>query len=540
MIRSFLIISLTCILSAITAQVIPNQIIIKSSTTNKKALLRSVFNLSTEINYVEIKTLSDHLGIEMLILDTPDNRNMSGLAIDYLLSQPDIEYAYPNQHTHNRATPNDPILSEQWGLDVIKATEAWNTTTGGQSISGDEIVIAVMDDGFDIEHIDIRNNLWVNQHEIPNDNIDNDNNGYVDDYLGLDLKLGTDELNAESHGTSVMGIIGAETNNGQGISGINWNSKILLMSSVTNEALVIEAFDYILTQRRRYNETNGAEGSYIVASNYSLGIDNEFGDDHPAWCNLYNALGEVGILSVGATTNSNFNVDVVGDLPTTCSSPYLITVTNTNIDDEKVTNAGYGSTFIDLGAPGRNTQSLKPFDQYGKFGGTSASAPHVTGALGLLFAMPCEQLDNYIKAEPADAALRIKKAILDGTDPLTTLDGLTVTGGRLNILNAMTELREYCGGDSTTVISGDLQIDQISNSASNLYTFYYKIPTSETVSFLVHDMSGKLIFKANDTPGLFSRSNVEVDLNGYPTGIYIASVILNGEIVSRKFHHLSY
>ena len=125
----------------------------------------------------------------------------------------------------------------------------------------------------------------------------------------------------------------------------------MVLSSVTNEAKVIAGYDYIYQMRNMYNLSSGITGAYVVATNYSLGIDDEFGDDNPAWCNLYDLLGDVGIVSVGATTNSNSNVDEQGDLPTTCSSPYFIGVTNTDKDDLKVINAGFGQEHIYLSAP---------------------------------------------------------------------------------------------------------------------------------------------------------------------------------------------
>ena len=334
-----------------------------------------------------------------------------------------------------------------------------------------------------------------------------------------------------------MGIIGADSDNEIGITGINWTAKVMVLSSVTNEAKVIAGYDYILQMRNRYNLSDGENGAFVVATNYSLGIDGQFGDDHQAWCSMYDELGEVGIVSVGATTNKNKNVDVEGDLPTTCSSSFFIGVTNTDRNDVKVTNAGFGIENIDLSAPGRNTETLKPNSEYGTFGGTSASAPHVTGAIGLLNALQCENLSAFIKESPAQAALRIREAILNGTDALPSLNGKTATGGRLNIVNSMADLAEYCSLDSISTLSGELQISSVNNTSSDLYTIFYKSPDTRDISFALYDMQGRKIYATISRPQLFSRSNEKVDLSGMASGIYIATISQDNKVISHKFWH---
>ena len=537
--RLFIFIFLGFVTFASNAQLIPNEVIV-STTERDMALLRSVKSIDSNINYVELKTLCKRLDIYLLILDTNDGIDVSESVITYLDTKHTTNYAYQNQKTQKRATPSDSRYPNQWNLALVKAEEAWDVTTGGTDVNGQEIVIAVMDDGFDIDHEDIQNNLWINPKEIIGNGMDDDFNGYIDDEHGIDLVSGSPSIISKSHGTSVMGIMGADSDNSKGITGVNWNTKVMVLSSVTNEARVIEGYDYIYQMRKRYNLSNGDNGAFVVATNYSLGIDDQFGEDHPAWCNMYDLLGDVGVVSVGATTNSNTNVDLDGDLPTTCSSPYFIGVTNTNRDDEKVTNAGYGLQNIDLSAPGRNTETLKPNSEYGTFGGTSASAPHVAGAIGLLNALPCENLSAFIKENPSESALRIREAILNGVDPLVTLDGTTATGGRLNIVNAMTDLAEYCTTDPSIPISGDLQVDYVRNDSNGRYTVFYKSPDTQPVMVSIYDMTGRLLYNASSQPGIFSRSNERLDLGGYSDGTYIVTLTMGDEIASRRFIHVTY
>jgi len=180
------------------------------------------------------------------------------------------------------------------------------------------------------------------------------------------------------------------------------------MNIVANQTVadVIAAYDYVLTMRKRYNESNGERGAFVVATNASLGINNGKPSDHPLWCAMYNALGEAGVLSVGATANRTVDVDVRGDLPTTCTSNFLISVTNTNRQDE-LDGAAYGKKHIDLSAPGSGAFTLNNYGDYSQFGGTSAAAPHVAGAIALLYSAPALAFMDAVHQNPSATALLV-------------------------------------------------------------------------------------------------------------------------------------
>lgn len=357
--------------------------------------------------------------------------------------------------SYRSTSPNDPLFNQQWQyindgsnggvVDAdIDADLAWDFTVGGLTTLGDTIVVCVVDDGIDTNHPDFGNNLWKNYHEIPNNNLDDDDNGYIDDFLGWNTYSNNDDISGGfgggGHGTSVAGIVGAKGNNNIGVCGVNWNVKLMIVPGGGDEAEAIAAYSYPLVMRSMYNETNGNKGAFVVATNSSWGIDFGQPADSPLWCEMYDEMGAVGILSAGATANSNVNVDVVGDLPSACTSNYLITVTNVTRDDTKEIIAGYGLTSIDLGAFGEETytvNSTKFGGPYAGFGGTSGATPHVAGTIALLYAAPCESIALLAKTDPAGTALLIKKYILDGVDPNQSLAGITVTGGRLNINNSM-------------------------------------------------------------------------------------------------------
>ena len=393
------------------------------------------------------------------LLDFDYTKFHDNLMLRHIKSGSGLVNAQFNHFVQMRSVPNDEQFSSQWqyinegqsggtvGAD-IDADLAWDITTGGVTLTGDTIVVAVLDDGIDIPHEDLQKNRWINHAEIPDNDIDDDNNGYTDDYLGWSIVTNDDNIDGGGHGTPVAGIIGADGNNEIGVAGISWNVKVMVIKNNfnTNEAQVLEAYSYALEQRMRYNESGGAEGAFVVATNASWGVNQGNPEDAPIWCEFYNVLGEVGILNCGATANANFNIDVVGDLPTACSSDYLIAVTNVNRNDMKVNQAGYGLETIDLGAFGAETFTLDDNNSYGGFGGTSGATPHVTGTIGLLYSLQCPRLMGLVQADPGAAALLIKDAILNGTDPNASLEGITVTGGRLNVMGSINQLLPTCDG----------------------------------------------------------------------------------------------
>ncbi len=381
------------------------------------------------------------------------------LFLENIKRHPLVVNAQFNHLTKLRSTiPNDPEFSSQWQYlndgsngnvaDVdIDADLAWDISTGGLTANGDTIVVCIIDAGIDPNHEDLKDNLWVNHNEIPNNGIDDDNNGFTDDFRGWNSFTGNDNVyNNDDHGTSVSGIIGAKGNNNIGVTGVNWDVKMMIVRGGSGEeSEVLISYSYALSNRKKYNETNGAEGAFVVATNASWGVDQGMAADFPLWCAFYDSLGMYGILNAGATANDNFNVEIDGDMPTTCTSDFLIGVTNLQSDDLKHPNAGYGSTSIDLGAPGALTWTVEPNDNYGLFAGTSASTPHVAGAIALLYSAPCSNLPALALNDPPAAALLVKDYILNSVDPVADLDGISVTGGRLNVFNSIQMVMDSCG-----------------------------------------------------------------------------------------------
>jgi subtilisin family serine protease len=392
-----------------------------------------------------IQKLSDRLDIFLLSYDpslVDDARILAEIK-----THPFVELAQFNHFIEQRALyPNDADFPLQWNMHNtgqnsgepdadIDGPEAWELGNSGVTATGDSIVIAIVDDGFDLDHEDIR--FWKNYQEIPNNGIDDDDNGYIDDFHGWNSWNNSGTLVEKDHGTHVSGIAAAKGNNGTGVAGVNWNMKVLpVVGSATVESIVVAGYAYLLEMRASYNETNGQKGAFIVSNNCSFGVNNGFPEDFPIWGAMYDSLGMLGVLSAGATANANWDVDEVGDIPTAFTSEFLITVTNTDKYDEKSQYAGYGHNSIDLGAPGTQVWSTRLGNEYGYKTGTSMSAPHVAGAIAYMFSIANEEFMTAYHYDPAGMSLLLKQYILDGTDPLSSLQGITVTGGRLNIFNA--------------------------------------------------------------------------------------------------------
>lgn len=481
-----------------------------------------MYRLSFDLNQISHPAILQSLHEQAPVLNVQNNHYLSSREADELI-------------------PDDPLFPDLWafkntgqeggvaGAD-IGATEAWDITTGGLTIFGDTIVVAIVDGGSFLSHEDLSH--WKNRHEIPGNGVDDDGNGYVDDVNGWNAYTNNGSIPAHAHGVHVAGITGAIGNNGIGVTGLNWTLKVLpVVGDAGIESIVVKALDYVYTIRHQYDETNGQKGAFIVADNCSFGKDQGNPNDYPIWEAMYDSLGQLGILSMAATANKAWDIDEVGDVPTGFTTDYMIAVTNSTNRDELYTSAGWGDTAIDLSAPGTRIKSCLTSNTYGNKTGTSMATPMLTGAMALLMAAADSVFMTYYNEDPAAAALLMKYHILNNVDLLPDLEGKTVSGGRLNVFKAMNSLLQdplY-----TTEISKPRPqfVRAYPNPFKDQLTFEVILNDAQTADFEMFELFdeyGRLI--SSEKIGLsLGKNSFTTDYSDLPKGIYIYKFSFNGK-----------
>ncbi len=364
-------------------------------------------------------------------------------AVVRYMSDPNVEYAEPNYIRRKSAfVPNDLFFGQQWALRNtgtfaggtagadIKAPEAWDITRGTGNI-----VIAVLDTGIDLNHADLVWNIWKNPFEDPNNAIDDDGNGRIDDWRGWNFVNNTNSpLDDDGHGTHVSGIIGAVGNNGMGTAGMIWSVQLMAMKFIGQHAdgyygLVTDelaAIDYVITMKNK--------GINVRAINASFGGKDFSLAEKDAIVSANNAS----ILFVAAAGNGGDdgigdNNDLVPTYPASYGLSNIISVAATDQNDKRATFSDFGPNSVHLAAPGNFILSTIPTSifpsGYEFLSGTSMAAPHVTGLTGLLYTY----YTDFTLAQ-------VRATILRYVDALPSLTGWLQTNGRINAYRALSSL----------------------------------------------------------------------------------------------------
>ena len=349
-------------------------------------------------------------------------------------NSPDVAYAEPNFRLQPAAAPNDPRFNELWGLNNtaqtggtadadVDAPEVWNTTTGSANT-----VVAVIDEGIDTRHPDLRDNLWTNPGEIAGNRTDDDGNGYVDDVNGFDFANNDATVydpdpitgQGDEHGTHVAGTIAATGNNGVGISGVNWDAQVASLKFLgadggfTSDA--VEAVNYAV-----------AEGIDISNNSWGGGGASQALRDAIARAD---ASGHIFIAAAGngGSDGVGDNNDATPNYPSNYDVPNVVSVAATDDTDTLASFSNFGATTVDLAAPGVDILSTLPGNSYGRYSGTSMATPHVAGVAALIKSRNPGLDDAQVKAQ-----------LLQYVDKKASLQGKVASNGRLNALRAVTE-----------------------------------------------------------------------------------------------------
>ncbi|HOT04425.1 MAG TPA: DUF2341 domain-containing protein, partial [Methanolinea sp.] len=341
-----------------------------------------------------------------------------GLSVDEAMSlyaeNPDVLSVQPNYRIELTSLPNDPDFSLQWGLlnegipgADINVAPAWNLSTGSSAV-----LIAIPDTGIELPHPDLAGNIWVNFREIPGNGIDDDGNGYIDDVNGWDfVNDDSSPVDDNGHGTHVAGIAGALGNNGLGISGVMWNTRILPLkvieaSGYGYESDAIEALLYAK-----------AAGAKIISISWG-----SYGESQA----LKAVIEDYPSLVVCAAGNSARDNDLYPIYPASYPSRNIISVTATDERDNLAFFANYGVETVDIAAPGVGIYSTAPGAGYGTRSGTSMAAPFVAGVAGLVLSVNGDLNGSQL----ADI-------ILTSSDKLSSLEGKISSSRRVNAETAL-------------------------------------------------------------------------------------------------------
>jgi subtilisin family serine protease len=372
-----------------------------------------------------------------------------------------VEYAEPNYRIKPASfIPDDPAFEQQWGLrnlgegvdntastlDAdVKAVQAWEITTGSP-----DLIVAVSDTGVDITHPDLAPNIYTNTGEIPDNKIDDDRNGYIDDVHGYNVAdQNGDTSDVVGHGTQMAGIIAARLNNNVGISGV-CQSKILPARFWKRTGPAPDDVDATVADAARSLLYSIAAGASIINASWrTLLPPGEVADEEVlALKDAVSATNDAGVLLVCIAGNEGFNNDFSKVYPGAYQLPNEIVVAASDYNDtlwhpvgDPITiKTGFGIRTVALTAPGvsvfttfaRGTcvncsSSDDPANWYGRIDGTSAAAAFVSGVAALV-------KTKY----PTDYVTIIKRRILEGVERRDSLAPYVITGGRLNALGALT------------------------------------------------------------------------------------------------------
>ncbi|KGJ93770.1 S8 family serine peptidase [Colwellia psychrerythraea] len=394
-----------------------------------------------------------------------------------LKQNPAVKMVVEDKTVQSQGLPNDPLFAQQPSLHQVNdhdldAPEAWDISTGSKAI-----YVAVIDTGIDYTHPDLSDNIWINEGEIPNDGIDNDGNGYIDDVHGIDTwNSDSDPMDGNDHGSNVAGIIGASGNNGLGITGVNHHVNLISCKAFSDgrggsTSTIYQCLDYILSLKQEKGLN-----IRVINNSYSQAKDSiTEAEDIAIWQMMVDRVADEDILFVVAASNESSDNDIITQMPGNLPNRNVITVASTRQNGRfAYSHSNYGLNTVHIGAPGHSvttTESLlqnpeQPY--YFLLQGTSFAAPHVSGAAALA-----------LSVNPNLTAVELKKMLMATGDKLSSLDSKTVSGKRVNLHKLLVaadssprlvfesdQARQIIKGQSNAIIFNLVAKNGLENTAS--------------------------------------------------------------------------
>jgi thermitase len=448
---------------------------------------RAKFDLSNRLG-TEVKTLISGQNIAVIrrpVIET----------IDHVLKTygqlTEVKFIEPNYVYRISKTPNDPMLGQLWGMNNglmsgvdVGALRAWDIQTGSK-----DTIIAVIDTGVDYNIADLKPNMWTNAAEVNGrTGVDDDGNGVVDDIYGYNASNNTgDPRDDHGHGSHCAGTIGAKGDDGAGVVGVNWNTRIMAVKFLdasgggTLEGAVL-AIDYATKM-----------GAKIMSNSWGGGGASE------ALKEAIERSNRAGALFIAAAGNDSSDNDTYPTYPASYAVNNIVAVAAIDDHGAMAYFSNYGKNTVHVGAPGVNILSTTP-SGFQTMSGTSMATPHVSGIAGLL-----------ASNEPGLSNMELKNRLVTTAQPIAGLRGKVRSGGLANAYLALTNtIPQPDPNDPANWQTKNLSVQSAHpyvNAANETYEvnvpgvrefalYFSKFETEKNYDFVeVYDRAGTLLFK---------------------------------------------
>ncbi|MFQ5824682.1 MAG: S8 family serine peptidase [bacterium] len=440
------------------------------SSIDKKLNKHNVYAIKKALPFLDHSTKKMAKDLRRIYyFNYSSGENPKEVAMDFAID-PNIEYAEPKYLYKLNATPNDSFFTTMLQFTVVDAPDAWDIIKGDSG----NVVIAIVDGGTDWEHEDLIANIWNNSEEIPDNGLDDDDNGFIDDVHGWNFannsnnpKGLTHQTTLGQHGTHTAGIACAVTDNKIGVASISWNCTLMPINAAFPQGDEFIAFFF---EGLAYAADNGAD--IISLSLGGPGPPSLFEND------VINFAFENGSLVVAAAGNDGSNNDITPHFPSNYN--HVLAVGATTNTDRKAGFSNYGVT-VDVFAPGVGINSTQPDNQYSgnTWQGTSMSTPFVAGIAGLVKTLHPDWTVDQIREQ-----VRVTAENIDSRNP--SLSGL-LGKGRVNAFQALTlsDLPAIRIVESSFTVSGDDERIDVGETVDLTVRFTNYLENASNVSITI-------------------------------------------------------